>query len=960
MLSDVSVTNTDLDTAMLVIAPTTGLTTDEEGAVASIAVSLSSQPDSEVSVTFASLNTEQGLVDTDDVTAGSQSTVVFTPKTWSTARTVRFIGQDADGVNNAVTGVAYQIQVQPLVSDDAHFSGVTTTALDVVNLPANAVPVLSPIADVSALENVASLASIVTGIDSGQSLEVQTITMTAVSSNTSLIADPIPLLTPRTIDGSSTILDLTPVQGQSGSTTITVSVADDDSIDGNTKATVRTFLVTISAVNDAPVIAAVMPVTFLEDSDGATVSLTGISSGSPLENQSLIVTAVSGNTALIQTPLITYVSPSSTGSIQIVPVANTSGNTTVTVTVRDDGDTVNGGVNQATLVIQIQVLPVNDPPTINALISRSISEDRPEQIIALSGITSGAADESETLTVTCSSSNTALIPTPTITYTSPDLTGALRFTPASGQAGIATITVSVRDGDPLLGGLSVTRSFVVTVEPINDPPVAMMTDPLTRQISIGSTYVILSSDLVASDQDAVVVNPNLVFTLLLVPGSGILKKNGKAMQINEQFTQVDLFAGDIAYHHLGGSGTSDGFAFVVTDLGIPANSISVTPPLPVAHLNPATSAPQVFSIVINRQKPSIVLNGTPPIFIENQANGVLVAELATVEDGDSPTFADGEIRVSMPTATPADRSAMTLAIRDQGSNIGEVSVVGASIRIKNPSNVIEDVGTITGGQAGSDLVIACSVFMTPAIAQRVLRNLIFMTSSDDPPSSVDVSAIIRDAAIGDTSSVALQTVAITPVNDVPTCTAALVTTVANQPVSGRIVVSDPDNIQFTFTVTQTPVKGVLSAIAANGTFTYTPAMDLSGNDQFTVIVSDGIDASVAQVVFIRISGTGSSGRPWIISDPPVEVHDGDLLRSTVLVSTLDLPRNFDLVFSLIDAPAGMTIVESATDTAVLTWTAVRTSGDHLSFRIRATETVSGVTVDQPVLLFIHPGTRGTN
>ena len=235
-----------------------------------------------------------------------------------------------------------------------------------------------------------------------------------------------------------------------------------------------------------------------------------------------------------------------------------------------------------------------------------------------------------------------------------------------------------------------------------------------------------------------------------------------------------------------------------------------------------------------------------------------------------------------------------------------------------------------------------------------------MTSSDDPPSSVDVSAIIRDAAIGDTSSVALQTVAITPVNDVPTCTAALVTTVANQPVSGRIVVSDPDNIQFTFTVTQTPVKGVLSAIAANGTFTYTPAMDLSGNDQFTVIVSDGIDASVAQVVFIRISGTGSSGRPWIISDPPVEVHDGDLLRSTVLVSTLDLPRNFDLVFSLIDAPAGMTIVESATDTAVLTWTAVRTSGDHLSFRIRATETVSGVTVDQPVLLFIHPGTRGTN
>ena len=60
--------------------------------------------------------------------------------------------------------------------------------------------------------------------------------------------------------------------------------------------------------------------------------------------------------------------------------------------------------------------------------------------------------------MTASSTNTALIPNPAVTYASPNATGSLTFTPVAGQSGTATVAVTVTDG------LSATvRTFRVTV-----------------------------------------------------------------------------------------------------------------------------------------------------------------------------------------------------------------------------------------------------------------------------------------------------------------------------------------------------------------------------------------------------------------------------------------------------------------------------------------------------------------
>ncbi len=142
-----------------------------------------------------------------------------------------------------------------------------------------------------------------------------------------------------------------------------------------------------------------------------------------------------------------------------------------------DGNTAstssNGGTtpySSATDTASLIVISVNDAPTLNAISNPPpIYVDSSAQIVNLSGI--GAGDsESQALEVTASSNNTGLIPHPLVTYTSPNSTGSLSYTPVAAASGSAVITVSVRDAG-LNGTLpdgddgTVSRTFTVTVLP---------------------------------------------------------------------------------------------------------------------------------------------------------------------------------------------------------------------------------------------------------------------------------------------------------------------------------------------------------------------------------------------------------------------------------------------------------------------------------------------------------------
>jgi len=220
-----------------------------------------------------------------------------------------------------------------------------------------------------------------------------------------------------------------------------------------------------NSVNAPPTLDVVSNQTVNENAAPQTVALTGITSGATNEIQTLAITAVSDNPGLIPNPAVTYTSPNSTGTLSFAPVANSFGTANITVTVTDGGATNN--LTSRTFAITVNW--VNQPPTLDPINSLTVIENSGPQNVSLTGITSGAANENQTLTVTATSSNPALIPAPNIAYTSPNSTGSLTFAPATNLTGSAIITVNVNDGGATNNLLS--RTFTVTVTAPNQPPV---------------------------------------------------------------------------------------------------------------------------------------------------------------------------------------------------------------------------------------------------------------------------------------------------------------------------------------------------------------------------------------------------------------------------------------------------------------------------------------------------------
>jgi len=219
----------------------------------------------------------------------------------------------------------------------------------------------------------------------------------------------------------------------------------------------RTFTVTVNAVNQTPTLNTIANLAINENAGLQTVNLSGIGSGAANETQPLTVSVVSSNPALIPTPTANYTSPNTTGKITLAPMLNANGTATITVMV-NDGQTQS---NTITRTFTVTVKAVNQPPTLNPIGNYYITQNAGAQTVNLSGISSGAANEKQTLKVTAVSGNRKLVATPTISYSSPGSTGKMTFKPVLNTTGTTTITVAVNDG--ARSNNIVQRTFKVTI-----------------------------------------------------------------------------------------------------------------------------------------------------------------------------------------------------------------------------------------------------------------------------------------------------------------------------------------------------------------------------------------------------------------------------------------------------------------------------------------------------------------
>lgn len=249
------------------------------------------------------------------------------------------------------------------------------------------------------------------------------IVVTATSSNQALVPDAnIAVIG----TGGSRTLQVTPVAGQGGSTTITVNASDDY------QSSQQTFTITI--IDGDPTLAAIPDQQIAVNGTMGPLTLDVADDGTPPAQ--LIITATSSNTSLVANASL-VVSGGTTRQLTATPQTGANGQTTITVTVTDQG----GNSAQQSFVLTV----AGNPPTITGLSNAAISAGTTYGRVLFT-VTDGAKDPAE-VTLTAASSNETLLPSANIDLNGTGATRGLMATPAFGQSGVTTITLTASNGD---------------------------------------------------------------------------------------------------------------------------------------------------------------------------------------------------------------------------------------------------------------------------------------------------------------------------------------------------------------------------------------------------------------------------------------------------------------------------------------------------------------------------------
>jgi hypothetical protein len=171
----------------------------------------------------------------------------------------------------------------------------------------------------------------------------------------------------------------------------------------------------VFTVNGTPNISNIADQGTNEDTPTAAIPFT--IGDAELPAAALALSATSGNTNLVPEENIVFSGSGSNRFVTVTPLPNLSGSAMITVIVFDGTITANDK-------FLLTVNPVNDAPTLSPIANLAMAENSGPTNVLLVGISSGAANENQTLSITASSSNTNLIATPTVTYNSPNPTGA--------------------------------------------------------------------------------------------------------------------------------------------------------------------------------------------------------------------------------------------------------------------------------------------------------------------------------------------------------------------------------------------------------------------------------------------------------------------------------------------------------------------------------------------------------
>lgn len=505
------------------------------------------------------------------------------------------------------------------------------------------------------------------------------------------------------------------------------------------------------------------------------------------------------------------------GSFTYTPVANYFGQDTFTYSVSD------GLATSAPITVTLTVTTVNDNPTVGND-SYTIAEDGTLTVPVATGVLANDSDiDSTTLTV-------AVVTAPTHGTLTLNSDGSFVYKPAANYFGADTFAYRTSDGN---GGF--TNGVVsLTVTAVADAPVGVNDSFTAPNDGTATTLNVLANDTDADGTSSLKVTAvstgslggtitisadgrSLVYKAPLEGiGNDIFTYTVKDAEGNSSTATVTVNVYDA------GSVTIRGFAYVDKD----ADGVRDTGEVGIPGVMVTLTGTDVRGFSVSRSM--LTGNDGSYSFAELSSGTYKIVE------SQPAAHTDGADKTTVPGATLTNDTFSNLVV--SGNNVYSENNFG-----EKPLS-------------SSYVTLAWFLASAPAPAVQY-RNVV--ANAEQKAGHTALAAMIRtggSASEINTSPAAFAD-AFAATEDTP-----LTVTAANGVLKND---TDADNDALTASVTQAPSHGTLS-LAANGSFTYTPAANYSGQDTFKYRVSDGQFWSPAVTVTITIAN---------VNDDPVANND---------------------------------------------------------------------------------------
>ena len=656
--------------------------------------------------------------------------------------------------------------------------------------------------------------------------------------------------------------DLAP--GETSSTTISYTISD-----GQGGFDTATITVTVNGLNDAP---DAVDDSFTTDED-TSVNIPVLGNDSDPDGDPLTVSEIDGQPAVVGTP-VTLTDGSGTvtlnldGTLTFEPTPDYNGPVSFTYEVEDG----NGGSDTATVTGTVN--PVNDAPD---AVDDSFTTDE-DTSVNIPVLGNDSDPEGDPLTVSEIDGQPAVVGTPvTLTDGSGTVTlnvdGTLTFEPTPDYNGPVSFTYEVEDGN----GGSDTATVTGTVNPVNDPPVAVA-DGFTAAADAPAAVVgnALGND---SDPDG--------DALAVTPQGGVAGSAGGVFSIDAagavSFDPAgafdDLAPGDtrdttLVYEISDGQGGFDTATITVTVTGVNNAPVATDNAYTVGEDDAAAVVGNALTDDSGSGVDSDVDGGTlvvtPQSGVAGSAGGIFSIDAAGVvtfdPNGEFENLAVGETATTTLVYEISDGQGgfdtATITVTVNGANDAPV---GADDSI-TASEDVPFVGTLPVASDVDADALSYALTSAPANGSVVINGdgSYTYTPVADYNGADSFTYTVSDGNGG--SNTYTVSVSVTPVQD--TVADSLITP-EDTAITFNVLTgaggASADNFEGTPVVTATtnPANGVI-VVAGDGTITYTPNANYSGPDSFTYTVTSPTGVTETETVNISVTS---------VNDVPVANDD---------------------------------------------------------------------------------------